>query len=404
VTKRSAPVLLVALGVFTSACSPDKAAVNDQKAVPKGVRVAAVELSTDPEVVNYSAIIAPNAQVDLAFRVSGYVVELLQTKGADGRVRPLQPGSAVTAGTVLARIRPTDYQAVVDKARGAHDEAQAGIQAAEAQLVQAQAVLAQAELDFNRVSTLWNKESITKPAYDASKARLDIARATVDANKAAIAAAHERTTSAAAQMREAQIALADTELRAPFNGILLERRLELGALAAAGAPAFTLADLESVKARFSVPDFALAGFHQGQTLMLSVLAFPGQNFSGRVLSIAAAADPKARSFEIEVAIQNASLKLRSGMIASVRAAAAESPQPQLRIPASALVHDPAGNRYLVYAVEQNSGQAIAKAIPVEPGPLTGNQVVVRSGLQPGQRIVVLGANLLQPGDPVREIE
>src|SRR5262249_24803296 len=245
-----------------------------------------------------------DAQVDLAFRVSGYVVDICQATAADGRVRPVEPGYAVHAGTVLARVRPADYEAVVDKTRGVHQEAEAGIRAAEAQLVQAEAGLAQAELDFRRSSTLWDQESITKPAYDASKARVDIARASVDAAKAAIAAAQRRASSAQAQMREAQIAFGDTELRAPFDSILLERRVEIGSLAAAGTPAFVLADLRSVKARFNVPDFALADFRQGQLLTLSIVAFPGETFSGRIISLNPAADPKARSFEIEVALPN----------------------------------------------------------------------------------------------------
>jgi RND family efflux transporter MFP subunit len=268
--------------------------------------------------------------------------------------------------------------------------------------MQAQANLTQAELDFGRISTLWEQESITKPTYDASKARLDVARAGVDAAKAAIAAAQKRQDSARAQMREAEIALGDTELRSPFAATVLDRRVELGSLAAAGAPAFTLADLTTLKARFNVPDYALTEFRQGQSLDLSIDAFPGQRFAGRVLAIAAAADPKARSFEIEVVIQNSGSKLRSGMIATVLAGGIESGEAQVQVPVAALVHDPTGKRYLVYTIEQSSGRPIAKAITVEPGPLAGNRVVVHRGLQPGQKIVIMGANLLQPGDAVQE--
>jgi len=305
---------------------------------------------------------------------------------------------------VLARIRPSDYQAVVDKSRGVQEEGHAGVAAAEAQLVQAQASLAQAELDFTRVSALWEQESITKPAYDSSKAKLDIAKAVVDAAKSGIVAAVKRRETAEAQMREAQIALGDTELRAPFDAVLLERRAEIGTLATAGSPAFTLADLATLKARFNVPDFALAGFRPGQSLDLSIDAVSGASVHGRVLSLAAAADPKARSFEIEVAVPNSGLKLRSGMIATVHAPGGAPRPARLQVPASALVHDPTGQRYLVYTIEQNGGRSVAKAIPVEPGPLAGNEVVVLSGLTAGQRIVVMGANLLQPGDPVKEVE
>jgi RND family efflux transporter MFP subunit len=394
----------LAAALCATACSSGRRPGDGDPPLAKAVRMGTVALSREAEPAKYSAILTPNAQVELAFRVSGYVVELYQTRGADGRMRPLEPGAPVAAGTVLARIRPSDYQAVVDKARGAREEAEAGIGAAEAQLVQAQASQAQAELDFARVLALWQQESITKPAYDASKAKLDIAKAAVDAAKAGIVAANKRRDSVHAQMREAQIALADTEMLAPFDGIVLERRAELGTLAAAGSMAFMLADLETLKARFNVPDFALAGFRPGQSLDLAIEAFPGAGVRGRVLSLAAAADPKARSFEIVVAVPNAALKLRSGMIATVRAAGVAPPPARLQVPASALVHDPTGQRYLVYTTEQNEGRTVAKAIAVEPGPLAGNEVVVLSGLSPGQRIVVMGANLLQPGDPVREIE
>jgi RND family efflux transporter MFP subunit len=403
-TRLIATLLIGAAALLTAGCAIHRNfAEGDGNAAPKAVRMAVAELSKNPEPTRYSAIIAPNAQVDLAFRVSGYVVQLYQAKGADGRIRPLEVGAPVAAGTVLARVRPSEFQAIVDKARGVRSEADAGIRAADAQIAEAQAALAQAELDFDRVSKLWEQESITKPVYDGSRARLDTARAKVDAAKAASVGAQQRRDSASAQVREAEIALGDTVLRAPFGGVLLERRVELGALVAAGTPAFTLADLRLVKGRFNVPDSALHSFRKGQSLDLTVDAFPGETFHGRVLSLAAAADPRVRSFEIEVSIANPGLKLRSGMIAAVQAAEAEGGPLPLQIPVDALVHDPTGDRYLVYTTEQKAGRTFAKAIEIRPGPLSGSQVVILDGLTPGQRIVVSGANLLRPGEAVREV-
>lgn len=83
-----------------------------------------VSLSREGEPAKYSAILTPNSQRDLAFRVSGYVVWLYQTAGADGRVRPLEPGEPVTSEMVLARVRSSDYQVIVDKDRGAQQEAE----------------------------------------------------------------------------------------------------------------------------------------------------------------------------------------------------------------------------------------------------------------------------------------
>ena len=192
--------VVLAGALYSIACSRSRAA--DDPAPAKAIRMGVVSLAREGEAAKYSAILTPNAQVDLAFRLSGYIVQLYQTKGADGRVRPLEPGAPVVRGTVLARIRPSDYQAVVDKSRGVQEEGHAVVAAAEAQLVQAQASLAQAQLDFSRVSALWEQESITKPAYDASKAKLDIAKAAVDAGKAGIIAATKRRETAEAQMRD----------------------------------------------------------------------------------------------------------------------------------------------------------------------------------------------------------
>jgi len=343
---------------------------------PRAVRLVTVQYAKDVEPKKYSAIMAPDAQVELSFRVSGYVVDLKSGKASDGRVRALEPGDVVTAGTVLGRLRRTEFQATVDKARSGRDEAQAA--------------LTQAELDYGRVAKLWEQESITKPAYDASKARLDMARAKLD-----------ETT---AQLREAQVALDDTELRAPFDGVLLDRKVELGTLVAAGATAFTIADLRVVKGRFNVPDSALGDFQLGQDLEISVDAFPARRFKGRVISRAASADPRVLSFQIELSIANPELKLRSGMIAAVELAGTADQNQRVQVPVDALVYDAVRDRYLVYGIEQRTGSTYAREVLVRPGPLSGSSVLVLSGLNPGQRVVASGANLLRPGDAIREIE
>src|SRR5262249_7707249 len=272
-----------------------------------------------------------------------------QARAGDGRVRPLEPGAHISAGTVLARIRAADYQAMEEKAQGARDEANASVSAAQAQASEAQAALAQAQLDFERASRLWQQESVTKPAFDESKARRDMARARLDAANAAVASTRERSISAGGQLREAQLALGDTDLRAPLNGILLERRVEVGTFATAGTPAFVVADLQLVKAPFNVPDTALRTFQTGQLLPLTVDAFPGERFEGRILSIAPAADPRARSFEVMVSIVNTAMRLRSGMISSIQSAdESASVRRRVQIPVNALVHDPVGERYVVY--------------------------------------------------------
>jgi len=401
----AAALAMIPVLAFIAGCARGDAFANRERVQAKAVRTAIAELANLPEPMTYSAIIAPDAQVDVAFRISGYVVSLDHSRAADGRVRPLEPGAPVKAGAVLARIRAADYQAVEARARGTRDEANASVSAAQAQAAEAEAALTQAELDFARAAVLWEQESLTKPAYDGSKARLDMARAKVDAARAAVAAAQDRSVSAAGQLREAQLALGDTDLRAPLTGVVLERRIELGTFATAGTPAFVVADLQLVKARFNVPDTALHAFRTGQPLPLTVDAFPGERFEGRILSIAPAADPRARSFEVIVSIPNPGMQLRSGMIASIQAADdAASARRRVQIPIDALVHDPVGDRYVVYMTELTGGASVVRAVPIKPGVLVGNRVEILDGLTVGQRVVISGANLLRPGDRVTEIQ
>lgn len=100
--------IVLAAALFATACSTGRPAA-DPPAQLKAVRMGTVSLSREGEPAKYSAILTPNSQVDLAFRVSGYVVWLYQTAGADGRVRPLEPGEPVTSEMVLARVRSSDY-------------------------------------------------------------------------------------------------------------------------------------------------------------------------------------------------------------------------------------------------------------------------------------------------------
>src|SRR5262245_43216311 len=93
-------VVIVLVALQACGCA-GRAATDANERNPKAVRLVSGESSTGAESTTYSAIITPNAQVALAFRVSGYVVEVRRTKGADGRMRAMEPGAAVTTGLVL---------------------------------------------------------------------------------------------------------------------------------------------------------------------------------------------------------------------------------------------------------------------------------------------------------------
>src|SRR4029077_20916205 len=120
---------------------------------PRAVRLATVAApQTSAETLRYSASILPYAQVDLMFRSSGYVTNVRQVRGADGRTRDVGTGDYVEQGLILAHIRREDLQNQMAQAQ--------------AQLDQATAQHTRADQDFERAKALYPTQSLTKPDYD----------------------------------------------------------------------------------------------------------------------------------------------------------------------------------------------------------------------------------------------
>jgi RND family efflux transporter MFP subunit len=344
---------------------PTKAAI--------AVRLADVTLYQSTEGLRYSASLIPYAQVDVAFRTTGYITEVKQIKSADGRIRNIGTGDYVTKGTVLAKIRRQDLKNQVD-------ESSAQVDAAVAQHTQA-------DQDFNRAKALYATQSLTKPDYDQAQARFDSTLAAVNRAKAA--------------QRQAQLSLSDSELEAPFSGYILARNIDLGTLASPSSTAFTIADTSAVKATFGVPEDALNLVHLGQPLTLQLQNDAAQ-YSGRVTSISPSADARSRVFAIEVTLANRRNTLKPGMIASVELGRKrEVSQPS--VPLSAIVPFPGeSGQFAVVVAEQQSGQWKAHVRRVSVGATNGSSVSV-TGVRAGEKVAAIGAQLLKEGDSLSVI-
>src|SRR6185503_10006728 len=122
----------IVLMPLLTACQSKKV---EKLAVP--VKVAAVELNSTGNGSRYSATIIPRTEVDLSFKVAGYVDALQQVRGIDGRMRDVQEGDRISAGAVLARVRQSDYQVKVKEAESQMSEAKSGIDASKAQYQEA---------------------------------------------------------------------------------------------------------------------------------------------------------------------------------------------------------------------------------------------------------------------------
>ena len=321
---------------------------------PTPVRLAAVTTAqTSGEALRYSASIIPYAQVDLAFRTSGYVTGVKQVRGADGRIRDIGTGDYVEKGTVLAQVRLEDMKNQVAQAQ--------------AQLDQAVAQHTQADQDLGRAKVLFSTQSLTKPDYDQSQQRFNSTLAAVDNAKAAL--------------RQAELTLGDSDLKAPFSGVLLNRSIDLGSLGSPSSAAFTIADISSAKATFGVPDYALSRVRLGQQLSIA-LQDDVTPFVGRVTSISPSADPRNRVFAIEVTVANRGGRLKPGMIASLSLGeSSRSSAPS--VPLSAIVPYPSGpRRFAVMVAQERAGKWTASLREVQLGPTHESSIAV-VGVQPG---------------------
>jgi RND family efflux transporter MFP subunit len=358
-----------------------------------------------PNQRRYAAIIAPDARVGLAFRTSGYVEWIDHRRGADGTLRNLDAGDAVASGSVLARLRPTEYAARTSEAEAGIKEASAARNEAEAQLLQASAEARRAELDWQRADRLYRQAAMTKPDYDASRTHYDAALAQLQNAKAAIGLQASREAAATAQSREARVAFDDTILKAPFSGVILARSVEKGTLASSGETAFTLVDIARVKASFAVPDTELPQLRLGTQIPVYIEAARGAAFPGTITTISPAAGPQSSTFQVELTLTNAERKIRPGMIASVGvpSLADAITVPAIRLPLTALVRHDSGSAYAVFILRTEQGHSTVHMQAVEVGPVEGNAVVIRSGLRPGLKVVLDGNNDLVDGETVSEV-
>ena len=346
---------------------------------PQGVQARTIEATPMVGTAGprFSALVMPDSEVRLNFRIPGYVVSLMQVRGADGRYRDIAEGDHVSRGAVMVRIRAAEYE---DKMRQARSQTEA-----------AQVVAAKAKLDFDRAARLYDSDSLTKPEFDSAVEQYGAAQAQV--------------RSANAITSEAQIAVRDTSLVAPFSGDVVNKSVELGAYVGPGVPAFAIASTDTVKIIVGVPDTVVRSVKLGQPVAVEVDAFPNRTFNARISRVASAADPKTRNFDVEVAIPNREHLLRVGMIGSVQLAGPEIEKhdTSLLVPLSSVVQS-ANGKYGVLLVEHTSTGDIARLRAVEVGAVNGSEIQVVGGLASGDTVITTGAALVKDGARVEVLK
>ena len=362
--------------------APALAACNSSKAIEQAPQAVQTQ-SMQPDApstgggLRFSAVVTPDKQVPLSFRIPGYVIALKQVRGADGRMRDLAEGDRVARGAVLVAIRANEYQ---DKLRQAAS-----------QVAAAEAIAQKAKLDFDRATRLYDAQSITKPDFDAARAQHDASQSELHAARALAS--------------ETEIALRDTSVAAPFDADVVKKSVELGSFVGPGVPVFVLARTDDVKIVVGVPDTVVQSLRLGQAVDVAVEAFANRTFQARISRIASAADPATRNFEVEIAIPNRDHVLKVGMIGSVQLATVAGKQlaPTMKVPLSAIVQAEDGS-YGVFLVSGSEGAKIADLRRVEIGAVIGTEITILKGLAAGDEVITSGANLLKSGQRVEVVK
>ncbi|HEY8571045.1 efflux RND transporter periplasmic adaptor subunit [Phenylobacterium sp.] len=262
---------------------------------------------------------------------------------------PAREGSFVRAGTVLCRLSVDARQATLDQAR---------------------AQLRSRQLQRQAAQELAQKGYRSQTQVLEAQAALDLAQAGV---------------------RQAEIALNQVNIRAPFSGVFDKRDAEIGTYLAPGQPCGTMIELNPLLVVGDVPETEAARLRVGSPATARLV--DGRMLSGQVRYVAQDADPQTRTYHIEVAVQNPSMQVRSGLSAEVRVGAGAGPAHL--VPISALVLDTAGRQGVRYLV----GDRVAFA-PVTIQEETPQGVWV-SGLAGPVRVITVGQSYVADGQKVR---
>ncbi len=323
--------------------------------------------------------------------------EVAVSSEAEGRVEQVMVdvGDGVGKGQLLARIAPVEFELTVEQQRAALQQARARLglrdgdgelkdvkQAAEVK--KAAADLADAEQKFKRAQSLLETGVIARQQFDEADARYKAARATYD-----LAVQQVENLRASMQQTQATLNLAskrlrDTQIRAPFAGRVKTRDVTVGQYLKIQTPVMTIVNVDPLRVRLSVPEKMSPWVRVGREVKLTLEAFPGREFTGRISRINPAVEEQTRTFEIEalVANRNGELKPGSFVKATIQSDRVDS---ILTIPYNAAAY--LFGAYKVFVVE---GKTI-KEREVKLGDRVGERVEIIEGLQADEKVAVVEA-------------
>jgi multidrug efflux pump subunit AcrA (membrane-fusion protein) len=389
----NAIALLVAVLAVGSGCSKDTK--EEAPAVP--VQIVAVEKASLQEKVAADAVLFPVAQSALVPKISAPVKKFLVNRG-----------SRVHAGQLLAVLENRDLAASAQENKGSFEQAEATYTSAtaadipqEMQKAQLDAQAAKQNLDaqqkiYDSRKDLFQQGALPRKELDQAGVDLtnarnqyEIAQKHLDSLNAighqqALKSAKGQFESAQGKYQGAAAQLGYSEIRSPINGVVTERPLYPGEMAAAGTPLLTVMDVTQVVARAHIPQQSAATLKIGDKAEITAAGFE-KPFPARVVLVSPALDPNSTTIEIWVQAKNPGGHLKPGSSVQV-SMIARSVADALVVPSAALLSE--GEKTFVMLAGRDSH---AHKKEVKTGIHDGDQVQIVEGLQATDHIVGTGA-------------
>ena len=287
---------------------------------PAAFRFAAVTKGDLEVTVSATGTVEPEELVDVGAQVAGRIVAF----GKDKNGKPIDYGSAVEAGMVLARIDDSLFAAEVSQARAQLAQSRANVQRAEADLGQLRAKLIQAESDWRRAEKLGPSEALSQSDFDAARSNYDVARANLKVGQAALRQTKEAVAQSEAVLKKANQNLDYCTIRSPVKGVIIDRRVNIGqtVVASLSAPSLFLIakDLKRLQIWVAVNEADIGNIRVGQPVAFTVDAFPQDTFAGTVgkVRLNATMTQNVVTYTVEVITDNSDGKLMPYLTANVK--------------------------------------------------------------------------------------
>jgi RND family efflux transporter MFP subunit len=352
------PMALSAVALLVG-CSETKPAAPAAAERVHGIVVMQIQKTSVPEVVEATGTVRAALSAQLSSQVMGTITRV-----------NVHEGDRVRRGEVLVAIDEAQQQA-------AFAGANAGLRASQESIAAAVADYALAESTMKRYQMLYDKKSVSPQEFDEVKTRLAAAKARRDE-------AHAGREQAEAGVSQAGTAMSFTKVRAPFDGLVIARLAEPGAMASPGVPLLTVEDPSHFRLEATVDESKIGAVRLGEPVPVVIDALGEQPVEGKVTQIVPAADPGSRTFTVKIDLP-ANPQMRTGLFG--RARFARGQHDAIAVPKTAIL-----NRGQLQAVYVVGSDQLASLRYVTLGSASTDQVEVLSGLQSGDRIV------MQPGD------